>query len=828
VTVHSAGCSCGCCEPSAPLTPELVWNRLGLDRIDYRVGTFASFRQAMIERSSKQAALRNWTTRSRDDYGIALLELWAYVADVLTFYGERIANESFIRTAGLRDSVVKLAALLGYRPAPGLAASTRLAFTLERERRLAIEPGLRVKSVPGPGEKAVTFETIEPVVASAALNALRVRGPLFDVHPFAAPSDGGAVEPPFADAAREAFTPDTSFLLFAEGAAAAEEKRVVSLRERGEVVDIRFEPPIQNVDIENAGGGTLMRFGRVFRLFGHDAPSSFIHYYTTTAGEIRFAEVAEGQTIPGTSPPRTYDFIVPAGPTLRLDRIVEGLDEGMEVLIVSRAAGFVGRRTVASTATVAARKGPLAASVTEVTFTSAVFSGSPRPNLRGIEVYELRQPEITLWQLDYPDRISGTKVLVAVGQEPLFRPGRMLFLTDAQGPAQAVRVLAATPLTVYSGGPPDHLAIDFTPGLDRDLDAETAVMLGNVAKATHGETVKRERLGSGNATIPFQAFRLSKSPLTHVPKPGAPHGAAAELEVRVGGLLWEQVESFFGRLPDDHVYVADLNDEQKTTVRFGDGVAGSRLKTGSEVIARYREGLGRAGLVRRDALTSLLDRPLGLKSATNPLDAEGAAEPEPLEEARANAPASVRTLGRIVSLRDFEDGARESALVAKAHAVWQWVGNEQAVRLTVAGEDGAHLDTLLGDLLADLDARRDPNRRVELVDYTSVLLQVEAIVVAHEPDRLASDLSTAVRQALTKLFTFENRDFGQPVHASDVLAAAQSAPGVIGVDLEALQFKDNAVRVAHGAPVDAVLRHVPIGADELATLAPGDLKVSTL
>jgi hypothetical protein len=146
----------------------------------------------------------------------------------------------------------------------------------------------------------------------------------------------------------------------------------------------------------------------------------------------------------------------------------------------------------------------------------------------------------------------------------------------------------------------------------------------------------------------------------------------------------------------------------------------------------------------------------------------------------------------------------------------------------VAGEDGAHLDTLLGDLLADLDARRDPNRRVELVDYTSVLLQVEAIVVAHEPDRLASDLSTAVRQALTKLFTFENRDFGQPVHASDVLAAAQSAPGVIGVDLEALQFKDNAVRVAHGAPVDAVLRHVPIGADELATLAPGDLKVSTL
>ena len=828
MSVHSAGCSCGCCEPSAPLTPELVWNRLGLERIDYRVGTFASFRQAMIERSSTQAALRNWTTRSRDDYGIALLELWAYVADVLTFYAERIANESFIGTARLRDSVIRLAALLGYRPAPGVAASTKLTFTLERGRELTIEPGLRVKSVPGPGEKAATFETIETVAASAALNALPVRGPLQTATPYDAGSDGGAVEPPFADAAREAFTPDTTFLLFSEGAAAAEEKRVVSLRERGEVVDLRFEPPIQNVDIPNAGGGTLMRFGRVFRLFGHDAPPSFIRYYTTTGGEIRFAEVREGQTIPGTSPVQTYDFIVPAGRTLRLDRIVEGLDEGTEVLVVSRTAGLVGRRTVESTATVAASKGPLTATVTEVTFTSAVFSGSSRPNLRGIELYELRTPEITLWLQDYPTRISGTQVLVPLGQEPLLLPGRTAFLTDAKGPAQAVRILVVTPLTAYGGGPPDHLAIDFTPGLERDLDAETAVLLGNVAKATHGETVKRERLGSGNATIPFQAFRLAKAPVTRVAKPGAPHGAASTLEVRVGGLLWEQVESFFGRGPDDHVYVADLDDEQKTTVRFGDGVAGARLKTGSDVVARYRDGLGRPGLVRRGALTSLLDRPLGLKSATNPLAAEGAAEPEPLEEARENAPASVRTLGRIVSLRDFEDGARETALVAKAHAVWQWVGSEQAVRLTVAGEDGAHLDTVLGDLLADLDARRDPNRRVELVDYTGVPLRVEANVVAYEPDRLASDVAADVRRAIMDLFAFENRDFGQPVHASDVLAAAQSAPGVIGVDLEALQFKEDTVRVAHGAPADAVLAHVPIGADELATLAEADLEVGTL
>ena len=66
--------------------------------------------------------MRDWTARGSDDYGIALLEMWAYLADILTFYQERIANEAFLRTALLRASVLRLAALLDYRPAPGVAA----------------------------------------------------------------------------------------------------------------------------------------------------------------------------------------------------------------------------------------------------------------------------------------------------------------------------------------------------------------------------------------------------------------------------------------------------------------------------------------------------------------------------------------------------------------------------------------------------------------------------------------------------------------------------------------------------------------------------------
>src|SRR4051794_11489879 len=130
---------CGCCDAGAAPTPMAVSNRPGLSTIQYRIGTYSSFRRAMIESIAGQLEvtaggdtvrpLTAWTARGSDDYGIALLEMWAYLADILTFYQERTANEAYLRTAVLTDSVTRLAALLDYQPAPGAAALAQLAFT---------------------------------------------------------------------------------------------------------------------------------------------------------------------------------------------------------------------------------------------------------------------------------------------------------------------------------------------------------------------------------------------------------------------------------------------------------------------------------------------------------------------------------------------------------------------------------------------------------------------------------------------------------------------------------------------------------------------------
>ncbi|MFO0952906.1 MAG: hypothetical protein U0835_17500 [Isosphaeraceae bacterium] len=176
----------GCCRPVASETPEATSNRPGLPAVRYRVGTFTSFRRTMLEAAAAPGPLREWTARAGDDFAVALVEMWAYVADILTFYQERAANEAYLRTATRRESVLRLAALLDYRPAPGSSAVAHLAFTAERGKTVRVPEGLRVQSVPGQDERPQKFQTDESVVADSRLNAVRVTAPPAPINPFAA------------------------------------------------------------------------------------------------------------------------------------------------------------------------------------------------------------------------------------------------------------------------------------------------------------------------------------------------------------------------------------------------------------------------------------------------------------------------------------------------------------------------------------------------------------------------------------------------------------------------------------------------------------------
>ena len=178
---------CHCCE--GELLPAAVRNAPGLPALDYRIDTQPGFKARMLQRLPLWRAapgapdsprpLARLLTRSNDDPAVALIDACACMADVLTFYQERIANEGFLRTATERRSVLELARALGYELKPGVAASTHLAFTVEdapgAPGMCALAQGLPVQSVPVQGKLPQVFETSAALVARAEWNALLPR-----------------------------------------------------------------------------------------------------------------------------------------------------------------------------------------------------------------------------------------------------------------------------------------------------------------------------------------------------------------------------------------------------------------------------------------------------------------------------------------------------------------------------------------------------------------------------------------------------------------------------------------------------------------------------
>ncbi|RCV89149.1 baseplate J/gp47 family protein [Billgrantia montanilacus] len=175
---------CGCCDGTALATLQPTENRPNLSAIAFRAGDHASFKATMLTNlaSAAHPALAELRTREDDDFSIALIDAWASVCDVLTFYQERLANEAYMGTATERLSVGELARLIGYRLHPGAAAETDLVILMEDPpgaapdvSDLLVPAGTHVQSQPGPDESPQVFETLADLDARVAWNTLRPR-----------------------------------------------------------------------------------------------------------------------------------------------------------------------------------------------------------------------------------------------------------------------------------------------------------------------------------------------------------------------------------------------------------------------------------------------------------------------------------------------------------------------------------------------------------------------------------------------------------------------------------------------------------------------------
>src|SRR5499426_2183529 len=130
----------------------------GRQVIDYLARDYDSFRQALIDLIP--AKLPEWTDRSEADFGAVLIELFAYMADILSYYQDRLANEAFLTTAQERRSVVNHLRLIGYEMAPAAPAAARLSLIVASNVSQVVEirKGDQFATVSSPDRKSLTFE----------------------------------------------------------------------------------------------------------------------------------------------------------------------------------------------------------------------------------------------------------------------------------------------------------------------------------------------------------------------------------------------------------------------------------------------------------------------------------------------------------------------------------------------------------------------------------------------------------------------------------------------------------------------------------------------
>lgn len=390
----------------------------------------------------------------------------------------------------------------------------------------------------------------------------------------------------------------------------------------------------------------------------------------------------------------------------------------------------------------------------------------------------------------------GARALVLDRMVLGLTPGRTVILSGTVAPAYGSaatttsvtnREAVTLSAVIHAGG---YTTLYFAENLAERYLRATVTIAANVARATHGETIGREILGSGAASLANQRFALKRPPLTHV-SAATPSGTESTLVVRVDDVAWEEVSSLYGAAPDAAVYALRTGDDGVTTVIFGDGVAGARLPTGVEnVVASYRAGIGVAGEVGADKLTILQSRPLGVKSVTNPLPASGGEDRESLDDARQNAPLAVLTLERIVSLRDYEDFTRAFAGISKAQAAPVWNGHQSILHVTVASASGGEVDPssdLYTNLVDGIAGASDGTRTVQLDSFQPLLFKVEAELYV-DPARDVDEVQAAAQDALAVAFAFDARALGQRVTEAEVLAALQAVDGVIGARLAKLAY----------------------------------------
>ena len=414
---------------------------------------------------------------------------------------------------------------------------------------------------------------------------------------------------------------------------------------------------------------------------------------------------------------------------------------------------------------------------------------------------------------------QSTGIVLPRGAHALAEGDAVYIEQSGRQPDGTLRVRRSAMLTVAAvrSLPDGTDEVDWLPPLEEPFQPAQSTLRGNNVLASHGRTVADEPVFISDGT-PGQSFALSRAPVTYLLRQGElqRRRSAPELEVRVDGVLWQEVDTFLASGPSDFNYTTSVDENDVTTVTFGTGARGSVPAAGGSIQARYRIGLGTVGNVGPQTLTVPVTARPEVKSISNPFAAEGGADHESIEEAKISGPGSVIAQERAVTLEDYEQLAVGFPGVGKASARVGLRGGYKVVQVFIAPENPQTVpppppsSQLRSALQEFLEARMPVNRMAGVDVLDPVFVPVDLVVDVHvKADANRSRVVSAVQQVLRDLLSFAQQDFGQPIRVGDVFSALSTVGGVDYVLLRRLE------RRGTPAPDDCGFADVPIAANEL-------------
>lgn len=735
--------------------------------IPRQYATFPEWRSAMLAALSKYPSLSGWRGRGKDDLGLMLLEMWAYVCDVVSFYDEVIAHETYLRTARLRPSLRKLVGILGYVPRPAIAAQVSLALLADGKNPVDVPAGTAFRSGAFGSNPPQVFELDKAMTIYPGLNRMAVK----HVYPALMPArayssvlleekglkvrqgDPVLFVSPSLTAVRKAtaVSPYTG----TDGITCrnVELSAPLALNTSAPVPEVRFLVPTAT--------GSLWRFDAVG---GDYSPLRVVAGATEIHLDGQYPQI------------RANDHILLAkNDDIRWFRVT-GIAGTLRTLM----AGLTSRLYNENGDPAGSVTSPnITVPVTRLTLDAAVNDRKSRTGLADWSSADARN--LTLYyglvpagRIRVEAKMSLTKSDPIVVGTPRLDAGVLphtFLVEDTRGKG----VLTHGNLDSAEGA----LEMDqSTEWGDHPLDGPLQI-LGNVAVATRGETVRGEVLGRGDAGRETLRFKLKKKPLTYLPfADGANEsGIKNTLTVHVNGVLWNEVPTFFGAAADAQVYMVRQNDEGESEVIFG---GGSRPATGALITADYRHGAGAAappwGSIHQ------LARPVpGLKGIRNPVGAYGGDDSEAPDRLSHDAPRSALLLGRVISMQDMEAAAATVGGVKAVSAQWRWNREHQqpVAEITYIGES-----VLKETISQKLHSLCDPTTPISVTQAiplpSNLFLHVE-IDEGMTVGSVMSDIFTALMDSETGLLCRERVGIGKPLFRSRIFEKVLSVPGVVAV-----------------------------------------------